>query len=173
MDSSKRSLKAVLLHNRNILASIPVAHSISLKENYITTLTVLNKIKYHEHRWDVCSDLKVCGILLGQQAGYPKFPCHLCKWDSRARDKHWSTPTWPKRQVLTPGVKNVTNAALVDPQKVILPPLHIKLGIMKQFVKALDKSSPCFQYIASKFPHLSDAKVKEGTFDGPQIRKLT
>ena len=172
VDSSKRSLKAVLLHNGNRLPSIPLAHSVLLKENYVTMQTILDKIKYHEHRWYVCSDLKVCGILLGQQAGYTKFPCHICEWDSRARDKHWSTSTWPKRQALTPGVKNVTNAALVDPQKVILPPLHIKLGIMKQFVKALDKGRPCFQYIASKFTQLSDAKVKEGVFDGPQIKKL-
>ena len=28
---------------------------------------------------------------------------------------------------------------LVDPRKVLLPPLHIKLGLMKLFVKALDK----------------------------------
>ena len=53
-----------------------------------------------------------------------------------------------------------------------MPPLHIKLGIIKPFVEALDKSSPCFKYIASNFPHLSDAKVKEGIFNGPQIRKL-
>jgi hypothetical protein len=26
----------------------------------------------------------------------------------------------------------------VDPEKIILPPLHIKLDLMKQFVKALE-----------------------------------
>lgn len=34
IDSSKRSLKAVLLHNGNFYASIPVGHSTYLKENY-------------------------------------------------------------------------------------------------------------------------------------------
>lgn len=43
---------------------------------------------------------------------------------------------------------------------------------MKQFVKALNKEGACFQYIKSQFPKLSDAKIKEGVFDGPQIRKM-
>ncbi|CAH1111013.1 unnamed protein product [Psylliodes chrysocephalus] len=54
----------------------------------------------------------------------------------------------------------------------LLPPLHIKLGMMKQFVKALDKENSSFQYLCQKFPRLSDAKIKEGVFDGPQIRSL-
>jgi hypothetical protein len=40
---------------------------------------------------------------------------------------------------LIPGSKNVVHASLVDRQKLLLPPLHIMLGIMKQFVKALGK----------------------------------
>lgn len=43
---------------------------------------------------------------------------------------------------------------------------------MKQFVKALDKEGDCFQYIGQVFSNLSEAKLKEGIFDGPQIRKL-
>jgi hypothetical protein len=109
---------------------------------------------------------------LGQQGGNTKFPCFLCEWDSRAGDKHWTTKEWSKRENLTPGTKNVIHASLVDPQKVLLPLLHIKLGIMKQFVKALDKSGSCFQYLGHKFAALSEVKVKEGMFDGPQIRQL-
>jgi hypothetical protein len=43
---------------------------------------------------------------------------------------------------------------------------------MKQFVKALDKNEHCFQYLSHKFPVLSGKKIKEGIFDGPQIRIL-
>ena len=43
---------------------------------------------------------------------------------------------------------------------------------MKQFVKALDKTGQCFQYILSTFPRLSNEKLKAGIFDGPQIRNL-
>jgi hypothetical protein len=58
----------------------------------------------------------------------------------------------------------------VDPEKSILPPLHIKLGLIKQFVKALDGN--CFNYLNNKFPVLSQAKVKECIFVGPQIKPL-
>lgn len=57
-------------------------------------------------------------------------------------------------------------------EKVLLPPLHIKLGLMKNFVKALDKSGEAFQYLKTLFPTISDPKLKEGIFVGPQIRKL-
>ena len=43
---------------------------------------------------------------------------------------------------------------------------------MKQYVKALDKNGACFTYLRERFPKLSDAKIKEGIFDGPQIRKM-
>ena len=60
---------------------------------------------------------------------------------------------------------------MVDRDKVLLPPLHIKLGLMKQFVKALSKDGACLSCCA-KFPSLSEAKLKEGIFIGPDIMKL-
>lgn len=53
-----------------------------------------------------------------------------------------------------------------------MPPLLIKLGLIKQFVKALNKDGECFKYIINGFPKLSYEKIKGGVFDGPQIRKL-
>ena len=61
---------------------------------------------------------------------------------------------------------------MVDRKNIILPPLHIKLGLMKQFVKALDCSGDCFGYISSTFPVLSYEKKKAGIYDRPQIRTL-
>jgi hypothetical protein len=52
---------------------------------------------------------------------------------------------------LTPGAKNIEQEGLVDPQKVLLPPLHIKLGLMKQFVKALQRDGNCLKYLCRKF----------------------
>jgi len=43
---------------------------------------------------------------------------------------------------------------------------------MKNFVKAMDRTVSAFKYLAEKFPRLSEAKIKEGVFVGPQIRKL-
>ena len=46
IDSSKRSLKAVLHHNGNTFASIPLAHSIHMKESYENMEILLTKLKY-------------------------------------------------------------------------------------------------------------------------------
>jgi len=43
---------------------------------------------------------------------------------------------------------------------------------MKNFVKGVDKIGSGFEYLRNKFPDVSDAKIKEGMFIGPQIREL-
>ena len=101
IDSSKRSLKCVLLHNGNKYASVPIGHSIHMKEKYEEIKTVIKLIKYNEHNWIICVDLKMVNFLLGQQSGYTKYPCFLCLWDSRARLKHWVRKDWPSREKLT------------------------------------------------------------------------
>ena len=76
------------------------------------------------------------------------------------------------RSELIPGSLNVLASLLVERSKIVFPPLHIKLGIMKQFVKALEKDGDCFKYICMKLPSLTIEKLKAGIFDGPQIQKL-
>ncbi|XP_036319803.1 uncharacterized protein LOC118734189 [Rhagoletis pomonella] len=105
------------------------------------------------------------------QGGYTKHPCYFCEWDSRAKDPY-KCSVWPPRKGFQIGIKNVLNIPLVKPDNIILPPLHLKLGYMKQFVKRLDKNSESFLHLETVFPKLSDAKIKEGIFIGPQIRKL-
>ena len=52
-----------------------------------------------------------------------------------------------------------------------MPPLHIKLGLIKNFVKAMAKHRlNGFEFLCKKFPKLSQAKLKEGIFVGSQIR---
>ena len=69
-------------------------------------------------------------------------------------------------------MKNVIRKPLITPIKVLPPPLHIKLGVMKNSVKALDVKGPAFTYLCGKFPKLTYEKVKAGVFIGPQIRQL-
>jgi len=47
--------------------------------------------------------------------------------------------------------------------------MHFKLGLMKDFVKAMNQEEAAFTYLRKKFPRLSEAKLKEGIFTGPQI----
>ena len=58
-------------------------------------------------------------------------------WNSRADDEHFKEIRWQERTSLKKGDPNVTADPLIDPRKIILPPLHNKLGLMKQFVKAI------------------------------------
>jgi hypothetical protein len=48
----------------------------------------------------------------------------------------------------------------------------MKLGLMKNFVKAMDQTGSVFKYLVEKLPWLSEAKIKEGIFVGPQICNL-
>ncbi|UYV78732.1 hypothetical protein LAZ67_16002585 [Cordylochernes scorpioides] len=43
---------------------------------------------------------------------------------------------------------------------------------MKNFVKAMDRNASGFAYLKQKFSSISEAKIKEGIFVGPQIREL-
>ena len=172
IDSSKRSLKAVLLFNGTKIASLPVGHSVAMKETYANMKVLLDKLDYTAHNWLICGDLKMIAILLGMQGGYTKFPCFLCLWDSRADAQHYVKKEWPPRTGFSPGSSNVVDEPLVEATKVLLPPLHIKLGLMKNFVKALNKEGEGFKYISQKFSALSEAKLKAGVFVGPDIRAL-
>src|ERR1044071_5533658 len=101
-----------------------------------------------------------------------KYPCFLCLWNSRADALHYQQKDWPVRHGFVPGQHSVQYQPLVSHSRILLPPLHIKLGLMNYFVKALDQEKPAFKYLAEKFPRLSDAKIKAGIFVGPQIREL-
>ena len=76
------------------------------------------------------------------------------------------------RSTFVPGKHSLKENPLVDMNKVLLPPLYIKLGLMKNFVKALHKNGAAFQHLSTVFPGLSAAKLKEGIFVEPQIREV-
>ena len=157
-DSSKVSLKAVLLHNGNVLPSIPVTHAFGIKESDDSMKQLLQYVKYDTHKWNICADLKVITLLLGLQLRYTKFPCFLCKWDSTGKAHHYVNRIWSARKILEPGHKNVKHNSLVELLRTLLP-LHIKLGLMKNSVKAMDHNGTAFLYLRQKFPPLSDAKI--------------
>lgn len=172
IDSSSRSLKAVLLYNGNKIASVPVGYSVQMTESYGNMELLLAALKYEDHKWMICGDLKVVALVLGMQGGYTKYPCFLCLWDSRADSQHYVQRDWPARSNLEPGSHNVQSQPLVSPQDILLPPLHIKLGLMKNFTKALNKEGQGFAFLKQKFSRISIAKLQAGIFDGPQIREL-
>ena len=50
--------------------------------------------------------------------------------------------------------------------------MHFKFGLMKYFVKAMNQAEAALTYLREKSPRLSEAKLKEGIFIGPQIWEL-
>lgn len=128
---------------------------------------LLEALKYKDYCWEVIGDFKMLGFLMGMQGGYTKFPCYLCLWDSRDDNAHYHQEYWPERTEFLMGKHNVKWEQLIDPKNVLMPPLHIKLGLMKQFVKALSNESKAFQYLKNIFPKLSEFKMKAGIFVGP------
>jgi hypothetical protein len=143
-----------------------------MKESYESMKRLSEKINYGEFSWNLFVDLKVVAVLLGMQLGYTKYCCFLYEWDSRDKKNHYVNKLWPKRTSLTAGEKHVVSLPLILPEKKFLPPLHIKLGLMKNFVKGLDITGRGLEYVRNKLANVSDGKIVEGIIIGPQIREL-
>ena len=163
-----RSLKAVLLHNGN---NLPMAHAVHLKEDYTSVTMLLSALTYDDYGWEVIEDFKVVSFLMGLQDGFMKFPCFLCLWDSRDTTAHYHGKDCPQWTEFSVGKSSVKWEPLIE-QKVLMLLLHIKLGLINQFVTALNKESAPFKYLQVLFPKLSEAKVKAGIFVGPQAKKI-
>lgn len=154
IDASMNSLKVVLLHCDD-LPEVPLFYSRTLRESYSTMKLVLDKIKYQNYGLFVCADLKVLNMLRGIKPGNVSYPCLKCLWDSRSYSTHYSNKKCVSRDSLdrnemaNPKKKRKTDqsaeefseslAPLVDPKKLMLPPLHIKLGLFSQLVKSIFK----------------------------------
>jgi len=97
--------------------------------------------------YDKSNGKSVVTLLLGLQQGFTKYCCFICEWDSRAQSLHYSRKDWPARKYLKPGTMNVENQPLVEPSKILLPSMYLKLGLMKNFVKAINQEEAAFTYL--------------------------
>ena len=104
---------------------------------------------------------------MGVEGGFTKFSCYLCNWDDRNAALH---NNWPHRFSCDIEAHNLKQATLVEPKKVLLAPLRIKLGLFKQFVKKLNPEDDVFEQIQELFPKLSQAKIKAGVFVSPHVK---
>jgi hypothetical protein len=58
IESSRLSVKAVFLHNGNTLPSIPIGHSVHIKESYGYMKILMEAIYYDKFKWQICCDIK-------------------------------------------------------------------------------------------------------------------
>ena len=182
IDKNIVSLKAFLVHNDNELPIVLIAYGRGLKETHEVISKFVELIDYESHKWLIVCDLKMIALLFGMQQGYVQHMCVYCTWQSRTKDKDllWST-NFALRTV--DNVKVGENSIIREPSisfahidKIIPPPLHIRIGIMYAFLTAIlgpsKRQSPqMVTYLMAKFSK-TEAKVKAGTFDGKQIKKL-
>lgn len=69
IDSSNRSLRAGPLNYGSKFSSIPVGHSVEVKESHKSIERLLSVLNYQEHKWLICGDLKVVRLILELQGG--------------------------------------------------------------------------------------------------------
>lgn len=212
IDSNVRSFKMCLIFNRDsaedpVRPVIPLLYSsrrytdpnstgglqaTGLQETYEDLATALKLVEYELHRWKVVCDFKVLNKLLGLNGSWCAEPCLFCRWRSRATvDQHYAKiGTWKKRKVvddrLVKDKVSVLFACQIPVSKVLLPTLHIKLGVMSQFVKSLfpyeknvgsttvkrSGNANAINFLQDFFLEKTDDKIKAGTFTGPDIRRL-
>ena len=73
----------------------------------------------------------------------------------------------PVRNAFSIGQKNVIQKSIVDTERIISPPLHLKLGSPKNVIKAMKKDKPRFCDLKKILPGLSEAKLNEGVLNRP------
>jgi len=107
----------------------------------------MEDINYNKFKWQICGNLKVIALLLGLRHGFTKYCCFICEWNSRAQSLHYSRQYWSAKKSLEPGIINVENQPQVEPSKILLPSMHLKLGLMKNVVKAMNQEEVAFTYL--------------------------
>lgn len=184
LDGSANTFNVILLHNEHDeskrLPSIHIAIGNDIPETYETVKAILEHIGYENHRWKVQGDFKMLLILSGIKHAACKWPCYLCNWDSRDTSMHYLSGEWTKwtPDDRAPNKFSFGKVPLIPPEMLVLPELHIRLGIFQQFIKALYKqhsevrANSAYEYYARKFSRLGYDKLKIGALTGPDILKL-
>lgn len=183
IDSNKDNTKCCLLPNVEELSDyygddfpvIPLLISSTLTETYENMEIVLQKTKYNDYKFLICCDLKLVNILCGMGPAQSKESCFLCNFvGSRSGyDDHYTSQYQP-REPFVAGQKTTLDdrVSLVDQQRIIIPPLHVMMGLYSSFIKCVQNNEFLFEYLESALPCVSKAKHKEGVLTGGDIRKL-
>lgn len=161
IDLSKRSLKAVLISVTNkTKTSVPIAMTSNIKESYESMKMILDAVKYQAHVWQICTDLNVISLLTGAYSAYTKIMCFDCVWNYRFHWNQYQERNWMPQTEFRRKHARIIHEALVPIEKIFLPALHLKLGLVKSFIKVL--SPKAVDHLMLIFPRLYAGKIKEG-----------
>lgn len=170
----------------NITRTKPTSRGKSLhfhlfEKSYEVMQNILHLVEYEKHQWRVCCDLKVVALLCDMQTGYTKNMCFLCFWETRYKGNiliffllkktciyicikgdQYIKHDWMPCNEFQLNQGNVILSPLVSAENILLPPLHIKLGMVKFFFKVVVKRPEVFACLQQVFRKLSPAKLNEG-----------
>ena len=153
--------EGVLLHNGNVLASIPVAYSQHMKETYDNMRVLLTKIKYTTFHWRICGDLKVIALLMGMQPGYTKFCCFICEWDSRNREEHYKRKEWPITEFVCNQVTRTLFMSHWFTKQHYYASLAYQVGVDEKLLKGMDQAAMLLYTCVTNFLRSVKQKLKK------------
>ena len=143
IDSSELSLKAFPLHNDNALPSIPVGHSVHNKEPYENMKILMKATNYDKFKWQICGDLN----RLPYYFDYNKYSQNIAALFVNGTAEFglfFTQENIGPPENLGPGIKNVEKQPLVEQSKFLLPSVHLKLGLKKNFKYAMNQGETAF-----------------------------
>lgn len=150
----------MLLHKSNKWPAIPLYYATDEKEDRVTLEKLLDTIKYEEHNWKLCCDLKVVKILAGMKGGNPNHGCFKCDWNRNDPVKDQYTGEWTGTNPdIKPDIK-------INMNNVLIPPLHLKLGIVQKFLNlVLKQNDETFRFLKEgMFKRRTDTRIKSGIY---------
>lgn len=108
---------------------------------------------------------------MGLTPGNSKYPCFICQFDTRDDEKLKYTKKYKERLEYVIKEFGVKFNPLIKKEKIIIPPLHIKLGLFTKFLKTININA--INYLNDNlFTKLSEDKLDNGILNGPDINKL-
>lgn len=100
---------------------------------------LLSSLDYKKYKWHIFGHLKLIELLLGTQPGYTKFCCFYENGTVATEPATLFVKSGLKGAIFFLDLKKISHKPLVKTNYVYLPPLHIKMRLMKIFMKILSK----------------------------------
>ena len=109
----------------------------------------------------ICAYLKLLLNSLSYKKASQNTAASCANGTTKPETKVTSYGTGLSKKLIIPGHKNVSHNSLVPIENSYSSSLHVKLGLMKQFVKTMNKTGDLFYFLKIKYSHPIYANIKE------------
>ena len=133
---------------------IPIPYACH-KETYENAKTALKLLKFEQFSWKITEHFQMIAFLLGLQGGFIK---NLVIFVFRIVETHNSILKKYAQSKWSLVLDNVKRSLLIELEKVLMPPFHLKLGLFIQFRKVLKKDSASLKFLQVLFPKFCELR---------------